>query len=130
MAVQPTIARRGTYTVYTWTLTSADQDALPTPPIGGRNEKSVDVRGASTAAGFNGATVEVHGSLDESEAGTYKLLNTLPDTLTLSFTAASTQIYPILPHVLRVKPVVAAGTVGATGVEVVILVTSAQSLAQ
>lgn len=130
MAVAPTISFKGSYTRYEWTLTSADQDALPTQPMGSRSDKSVDVHGASTAAGFNGATVEVHGSLDEDAGGTYKLLNTVPDTTTLSFTAASTQIFTILPNVLRVKPVVAAGTVGSTGVTVVLLVTSAQSRAQ
>lgn len=130
MAVAPTVSMRGSYSRYSWTLTSADQIALPTQPIGSRSDKSIDVHGTSTAGGFNGATVELHGSLDEIEAGTYKLLNTVPDTVTLSFTAAATQIFTILPNVLRVKPVVTAGTVGATGVTVVLLITSAQSRSQ
>jgi hypothetical protein len=127
MAVMPESQRHGTYSRYRWVLTSADQEAMSVA-VADRNEKTVQVRGASTAAGFNGATLEIQGSLDAVEPAVYDLLNTVPDTLDLTFTAQS-RIYTILPNVLRVKPVVSAGTVGSTGVEVVLLVMSANSRA-
>ena len=123
MAVSPTITPHGLYTRYEWVLTATDQVAEPTYVLGMHNEKSVDVHGEDDADGFNGATVEVHGSLDAIAAGVYKLCNTVPDTLDLQFVAAATRIYTILPHVLRIKPVVTNGTVGAVGVRVVMLAT-------
>ena len=130
VAVQPVVTQHGRFTRYAWTLTATDQVAAPHRGLlGHRGEKSVDVRGAATADGFNGATVEIHGTLDEADTN-YKLLNTVPDTVDLTYTAAATRIRPVLPNAMRIKPVVTAGTVGATGVTVVLLVTSALSRAE
>lgn len=130
MAVAPTVIQDGQYSRYEWVLTASDQVASPTPPLPARNEKSIDVRGASDANGFNGAMLQIHGSLDLGSNTNFKLLHTVTDTVNgvteLAFSAASATIYTILPHVAQVKPVVPVGTVGATGVTVVLLVTSAQ----
>ena len=125
MAVDPTVERRGSYILYKWVLTSADQTANPTTRIGAFSEKSVDLQGVSDAAGWNSSTIQLHGI--NHPDGTYKLLNTIPDTTDLTFTAAASKAFVILPNVLQVKPVVTSGTLGATGVPIYLLVTAARS---
>lgn len=125
MAVAPTITEQGDYGRYVWVLTSADQIAHPTPPLPGRNEKTIDVRGGAGAAEFNGAVVAIQGTLDLTDTN-FKTLKSVPDTQTLSFSAATDTLYTILPHAVRIKPVITSGTVGATGITIVLVVTSAR----
>lgn len=126
MAVDPVLHSHGSYTLYVWTLTSADAIAVPTPVLAMRSDKSVDIHGVSDAAGFNTATVEIHGTLTLTGSDHFKLQNSVPDTQDLSFTAATDKAYLVLPNVARIKPVVTAGAPGATGIIVELLVTSAR----
>lgn len=121
MAVKPEITKVGYAVLYEWVLTSADPVAEPTKLLCERPEKTVDVHGASDAAGFNTARIGIHGTL-ALFGGTYKLLNSVPDTQDLSFTAATSKPLTVLPNVSRIKPVVESGTLGATGVRVQLLV--------
>lgn len=114
----------GFMVLYRWILTSADYIAEPTPPIPHRAEKTVDVHGGAGAAEFNGCSVAIQGDLSLTGAGHFKLLNTIPDTTDLSFTAAAIRPFAILPNVSRIKPVVTSGAPGATGIIVELLVTS------
>lgn len=127
MAVTPEFKQGGNWSWFEWILTSADQDAVPTPPIGHRNDKTVDLNEIA-AGGFGTGTVQIHGDLQESGPGFFKLMNTIPDTTQLSFTANTPEQYLILPNVHRVKPVVTAGTLSADGVRITLLVTSGREL--
>jgi hypothetical protein len=124
MAVSPTVLSEDEYHVLLqWTLTSADDVALPSPAFPHRSEKTVDVYEAG-GSGWNGATVDVQGDLNKTGTGEFKLLNSIPHTQDLRFTADSTKQWVILPNVTRLKPVRSAGTLGTAGVIVKVLVVS------
>lgn len=114
------VQSKGAFTLYTWLLTAADPTASPTPLLGARSEKTVHVIGAG--GDFNGATVTIEGTLSFADEH-YGLLNSVPDTDDLSFTA-QTRPRIVLPNVTRIKPVVT-GTLAGSGVIVRLLVTSA-----
>jgi hypothetical protein len=114
----------GYVTLFTMVLTASDFVADPTPPIGHRGEKTIDVNGTSDANGFNGCTVQIHGDLSMSGTGHFKLLNSVPDTTDLSFTAALARSMTILANVNRIKPVITAGAPGVVGITIELLVTS------
>lgn len=132
MTVAPQIINRGSWALYIWDLKSTDFVALPTPPLAHRTSKTIDMFTLG-ASNFNGSTIAVQGDLGDGEPiGTYAhidnflTVNSVPDTQTLSFVAATTKAFVVLPDVTRVKPVVTAGAPGTDGVRVRLLVTSAR----
>ena len=127
MAVTPTVIARGNYTIYEWVLTSADDIAISTPPIGHRNDKTIDMN--ENTGGFSTDTLKIHGDIQEDGPGFFKLCNSIPDTQLLSFTANTTTQFHILPNVNRVRPVRTAGTLGINGVRITLHVTSGRELA-
>lgn len=124
MAVDATVIQnKGPYTLYQWTLTSADSTANPVPaPMGHRSEKTVKMFGTVDAAGWNTATIQMQGDVELS--GTDFLVVRDEQGNDAELTGANGLI-TILQNVSRIKPVVTAGALGATGVTITLLCTSA-----
>jgi hypothetical protein len=70
MAVRPVeVLSGGRQKIFKWTLTSADDVALPSPPLDILNDQTVQFYGTTDANGWSSATIQLHGTIaipDES----------------------------------------------------------------
>lgn len=128
MAVSPIVQTYGLYSIVTWVLTSADDVALPSPAMGHRNDKTIDVFEVASG-GWGTATIQIQGDLNQDGDGNFKLLNSVPDTTEFTFVSTdAVRQLPVLPNVTRVKPVRTAGALGADGVKIIMLATSGRDV--